>query len=57
MFYYAYECKSGMAVYNESIHEYVSTNTHLKVLGPIRSNVALVQMVQIIKQEEVHIAE
>lgn len=57
MFYYAYECKSGMAVYNESIHEYVSTNTHLKVLGPIRSNVALVQMVQIIKQEEVHIVE
>ena len=57
MFYYAYECKSGMAVYNDSIHEYVCTNIHLKVLGPIRSNVALVQMVQIIKQEEVHIAE
>ena len=32
MFYYAYGCKSGMAVYNESVHEYVSTNTHLKVL-------------------------
>lgn len=39
MFYYAYECKSGMAVYNDSIHEYVCTNIHLKVLRPIRSNV------------------